>query len=130
MEPTDTFNILIVDDEMIVCVTLSAMMKHFGHTTEFVNDGESGKEIMMEKQYDAAFVDMRMPGLDGMKLLEWSRKKQLRLPIIIMTGHGAKKAYDEAIKAGAFAFIYKPFSLKEIKKVVKTIQKRPPPDEA
>ena len=124
MKPTDLLRILIVDDELIVRETLTAMVVHFGHAADGVSDGVSGKAMMMKNNYDAAFVDMRMPGLDGINLLKWSREAQLPLPIIIMTGHGDKDARNEAMQSGAFAFLNKPFSLKEVKQLIKEIQNR------
>ena len=99
-------------------------MDHLGHATEGVSDGLAGQATLKNKQYDAAFVDMRMPGIDGMNLLKWSRQEQLDLPIIIMTGHGDEDSRNEALQSGAFAFLNKPFSLKEIKQLVKAIKER------
>jgi DNA-binding NtrC family response regulator len=122
MKQTDKLKILVVDDEDIVRLTLAAMIDHMGHTVECVNDGLSGKQTLMKNKYDAAFVDMRMPGLDGMNLLKWSRQKRLGLPIIIMSGHGAEDSRDEALQSGACAFLAKPFSLVEIKGLIEKIQ--------
>ena len=122
MKPTDTLNILIVDDEEIVRRTLTSILNRLGHTTDCAQDGLSGKEVLKNKKYDAAFIDMRMPGIDGMSLLKWSRQEQLNLPIIIMTGHGDEKARDEALQSGAFVFLKKPFSILEIKRLIEKIQ--------
>jgi len=122
MKPAAPLNILIVDDEEIVRQTLTAMMGHLGHKTKCVNDGVTGKEALKGKNYDAAFLDLRMPGLDGMSLLKWSRRQQLGVPIIIMTGHGTKDSQAEALQSGAFAFLYKPFSLMKIKQLVEKVQ--------
>jgi DNA-binding NtrC family response regulator len=125
MKPIKPLQILIVDDEVVVRETLTSMFEHFGHTAEWVGNGIAGKEALMKTPYDAAFVDMRMPGLDGIHLLEWAVEAQeVDLPIIIMTGHGAKDAHDEAIASGAFAFLNKPFRLKEIKQIIERIQQR------
>jgi DNA-binding NtrC family response regulator len=122
MKQTDPLKILVVDDEEIVRLTLSAIFDHMGHTVECVNDGLAGKQTLNNNKYDAAFVDMRMPGLDGMSLLKWSRQKGLDLPIIIMSGHGAEDSRDEALQSGAFAFISKPFSLAGFKNLIEKIQ--------
>jgi DNA-binding NtrC family response regulator len=122
MKQTDTLKILVVDDEDIVRLTLAAMIDHIGHTAECVNDGLAGKQTLKNNKYDAAFVDMRMPGLDGMNLLKWSRQKRLGLPIIIMSGHGTEDSHNEALQSGAFAFISKPFSLVGIKGLIEKIQ--------
>jgi DNA-binding NtrC family response regulator len=70
---------------------------------------------------------MRMPGLDGMNLLKWSRQKRLGLPIVIMSGHGTEASRDEAMQSGAFAFLTKPFSLAGIKGLIEKIQESPRP---
>ena len=122
MSQTDTLKILVVDDEKIVRLTLSAIFDHMGHSAECANDGLAGKQSLQNNQYDAAFVDIRMPGLDGMNLLKWSRQKQLDLPIVIMSGHGAEDSRDEAMQSGAFAFLSKPFSMAEIRGLIEKIQ--------
>lgn len=114
---------LIVDDEAIVRETLTKILEHFGHMAHSVGDGIAGREALIETSYDAAFVDMRMPGLDGIHLLKWAHEFQLTLPIIIMSGHGGKDTCDEVMASGAFAFIDKPFRLKEIKQIITDIQK-------
>jgi len=70
---------------------------------------------------------MRMPGLDGMNLLKWSRQKRLGLPIVIMSGHGTEASRDEAMQSGAFAFLTKPFSLAGIKGLIEKIKESPRP---
>jgi DNA-binding NtrC family response regulator len=127
MKQTDSLKILVVDDEDIVRLTLTAMIDHMGHSAKCVNDGLAGKQTLNDNKYDAAFVDMRMPGLDGMNLLKWSRQKRLGLPIIIMSGHGAEASRDEALQSGAFAFLSKPFSLVGIKGLIEKIKESPRP---
>ena len=122
MKATGKLKILVVDDEEIVRLTLSAMIVHMGHTADCVNDGLEGQQALKNNKYDAALVDMRMPGLDGMNLLNWSRQKGLGLPIIIMSGHGAEDSRDKALQSGAFAFLSKPFSLAGIKDLIEKIQ--------
>jgi DNA-binding NtrC family response regulator len=122
MKQTGSLKILVVDDEDIVRLTLAAMIDRMGHTAKCVKDGFAGKQVLKNNKYDAAFVDMRMPGLDGMNLLKWSRQKRLGLPIIIMSGHGAEDSRDEALQSGAFAFLSKPFSLMRIKGLLEKVQ--------
>lgn len=122
MNALEPLQILIVDDELIVRKTLTAMIKHFGHNATCASDGIAGKTALMQSTYSAVFMDIRMPGLDGIHLLKWAVESQLTVPIIIMTGHGALDAYDEATHGGAFAFLKKPFSLKEIKQLIGDIQ--------
>jgi DNA-binding NtrC family response regulator len=127
MKQSDSLQILVVDDENIVRLTLAAMIDHMGHSAICVNDGLAGKQTMDSNEYDAAFVDMRMPGLDGMNLLKWSRQKRLALPIVIMSGHGTEASRVEAMQSGAFAFLTKPFSLAGIKDLIEKIKASPRP---
>ncbi len=124
MKPATTLRILIVDDEQIVCETLAAIMHHLGHTAEWIHDGLGGRQALQDKVYDAVFLDMKMPGLDGLSLLKWIREKKLGLPIIIMTGHGTEDSQREALENGAFAFLYKPFALAEIKLLLQRLSQR------
>lgn len=114
---------LVVDDEAIVRKTLTKMLEYCGHTAHSVGDGISGREALVKTSYDAAIVDIRMPGLDGIHLLRWAREYRLNLPIIIMSGHATQGTCDEAMASGAFAFIDKPFRLKVIKHIIAEIQK-------
>ena len=123
MPPEKPLNILIVDDEEIVRDTLTALIGLLGHAPECAADGLQGREILMKKKFDAAFVDIRMPGLDGISLLKWSKQACLDLPVIIMTGHGSEDAQREAIESGAFTFFNKPFSIMEIKETIIKIEK-------
>ena len=124
MNQMDSLNILIVDDEDVVRDTLTAIMTYLGHKPESAMDGLLGKDMMQQKKFSAAFVDLRMPGIDGMTLLKWARQTHPELPIIIMTGHGAEESRNDAMESGAYAFLTKPFSIKEIKQLVIGIQSR------
>ena len=124
MKQMDKLNILIVDDEDVVRDTLTAIMTYLGHRPESAMDGLIGKDMMQQKKFSAAFVDLRMPGIDGMTLLKWARQTHPELPIIIMTGHGAEESHNEAMKLGAYAFLTKPFSINKIKQLVIEIHSR------
>lgn len=118
MKSEASLKILIVDDEMVVRETLNAMVKHFGHATDCASDGLSAQEIMKENDYDVVFLDIRMPGLDGITLLKWCKEEEMSSQIIIMTGHGEEETREKALQYGAFAFLNKPFKLNEINQLI------------
>jgi DNA-binding NtrC family response regulator len=122
MKPEASLRILIVDDEMVVRETLTAMVKHFGHATDCASDGLSAQEIMKGNDYDVVFLDIRMPGLDGITLLQWCKEKDMTSQIIIMTGHGEEETREKALRYGAFAFLNKPFKLDEISQLINQLQ--------
>jgi len=122
MKPESSLKILIVDDETVVRDTLTAMMKHFGHATDCAPDGLCAQEIMQQNEYDVVFLDIRMPGLDGITLLKWCQEADLSSQVIIMTGHGEEKTREEALQYGAFAFLNKPFKLNEINELISQLK--------
>ena len=68
--------------------------------------------------YDVALVDIRMPGLNGMDFLRRSKEIRPDMPVIIITGHGSDNTRKEALAAGAFGFLQKPFRFSDIRELM------------
>ena len=113
--------ILVVDDEEIVRYTLSIMLNRLGHQVKEAEDGTAGMQALNDCRFDIAFVDVRMPGIDGMTFLNRSQAICPDIPIILMSGHGSHETREAALAAGAFGFIYKPFGLIDIQKLISQI---------
>ncbi len=122
MNPNNPLKILLVDDEEIVRITLQKFIERLGHATECAEEGLSGLRAAKTTKYDAALVDLRMPGIDGIGFLRQTRKNTPELPIVIMSGHGSDETREEAMQAGAFAFLTKPFRFDEIKSLMEQIR--------
>lgn len=110
-----------MDDEEIVRYTMLAILKRLGHRAEGAEDGLSGLRSIESGNYDAAFVDVRMPGLDGIDLLCRAKALKPQIPIIVMSGHGFDDTRNEAMQKGAFAFMQKPLRMKDIQEMMKKI---------
>ncbi len=121
MDQTRALKILIVDDEEIVRYTLGEFIQMFGHSPDHMEDGLSGLKAMQNTSYDMAFFDIRMPGMNGVQLLQQALLIQPQLPIVVMSGHGDAETRLEAMQAGAFSFLHKPFRLKEIKDIIERV---------
>lgn len=121
MEPTRALNILIVDDEEIVRYTLGEILQMIGHSPDHAEDGLDGLRAIQDTPYDAAFIDIRMPGIGGIDLLQQALAIQPHLSIIVMSGHGDTETRREAMQAGAFSFLYKPFRLKEVIDIIERV---------
>jgi two-component system, NtrC family, C4-dicarboxylate transport response regulator DctD len=118
---TRTLKILIVDDEEIVRYTLGEFLKMKGHSPDHEEDGMAGFRAIQNTAYDVAFVDIRMPGMGGIQLLRQALAIQPHLSIIVMSGHGDTETRQEALQAGAFSFLYKPFRLKDVIDVIESV---------
>ena len=117
-----SLTVLVVDDEEIVRHTLKALLNHQGYQVDCAEDGNSGLRALEDGRYDVVFVDLRMPGLDGMGFLSQSKEIQPHIPVIIVTGHGSDKTREEALAAGAFGFLHKPFRFSDIRELVDRIK--------
>jgi DNA-binding NtrC family response regulator len=113
--------LLVVDDEEIVRYPLLAILKRLGHHAEGEQDGLAGLHSIEKGDYDAVFVDVRMPGLNGIDLL--CRAKELRpeIRIVMMSGGGFDDTRKEAMQKGAFAFVQKPLRIADLQELTKKI---------
>lgn len=115
MNPT----IMIVDDEESVRDFLQEVMEDAGYTVITAPDGGTAFKIMETTIPATVLLDIRMPEIDGLKVLNRLRKKQLQTPVILMTAFGTTDLAIQAMKEGAFDYIIKPFNLDELLLTVK-----------
>ena len=113
--------LLIVDDEADMLRLLSrAIRADINCDVETVSNAAQALDIFRRSDFDLALVDIRMPGMDGIQLLEQLRKLDPGLTIIMMTAYGAIEVAVESIKKGAYDFITKPFEQNDLIRLLKT----------
>jgi DNA-binding NtrC family response regulator len=113
-----TRRILIVDDEPSIRKVLAAHLRRFGHETETADDGAQAIAKLQEEPFHLVVTDLKMPNVDGMALLRWIHQNQPGLPVILITAFGTVETAVEAIKAGAFDYVTKPFDRDELQNVI------------
>ena len=101
--------ILIVDDEKNYPPILSAVLEDEGYETLTANSGQEALQILDHSDVDLVLTDMKMPGMDGIGLLEKIKMRDPDLPVIMMTAHGTVDKAVEAMQKGAYSYILKPF---------------------
>ncbi|ACV67845.1 sigma-54-dependent transcriptional regulator [Desulfohalobium retbaense] len=106
--------ILVVDDELDIRVSLSGILEDEGHTVMEADSGEAGLTAMAGKEIDLVFLDIWLPGMDGLAVLERLRQEWPDIPVIMISGHGTIETAVSAIKNGAHDFIEKPLSLEKV----------------
>ncbi len=112
--------ILIIDDEAIALSNLSHVLERAGYGVTACKDGAAGLEALANTGYDLVLTDLKMPGVDGMEVLRVARENYPDVPVIMITGHATLDSAVEAMKAGAFHYLAKPFRLAEAREVVKS----------
>ena len=109
-------NVLVVDDEPIVCHSLRRILNTQSCSVEEAFDSDIAEQKLKNKKYDLIFLDLKMPGKDGMDVLLSMKTNYPGTPVIMITGYGSIDKAIEATKLGAFQFIPKPFTPEELRK--------------
>lgn len=103
-------SILIVDDEPVVIKSCERVLKEEGYDVQSAMSGYEAIELMERNAYDLVFVDIKMPEMDGITLIEWIRKSKPDMEIGVITGYPSKETFEEAVKLGCFEYMPKPFT--------------------
>jgi DNA-binding NtrC family response regulator len=100
--------ILVVDDDADIRKTLAEILGYDGHVVEVARDGLEAQRLIEKVVFDIVLCDVRMPGKDGMELLDWAKKTRPDVEFIMLSGHATIDMAVEATKKGAFDFLEKP----------------------
>lgn len=111
---TTMAHILIIDDERSIRSTMKDILEFENHTVTLAEDGAQALEAVGREAFDLIFSDIKMPGMDGMELLDALLARGVEAPIVMISGHGTIETAVEALKKGAFDFIEKPIDLNRL----------------
>lgn len=100
--------VLLVDDEEAYVKTLAERMEMRDVGSRVALSGEEALQMLEDDPPDVMVLDLRMPGIDGMEVLERVKKKHPQIEVIILTGHGSDREEKEARRLGAFEYLQKP----------------------
>ncbi len=110
--------ILIVDDEVPAVENLAHVCRKAGHQVTTRNSGAGALDALEKERFELVLTDLRMEKVDGMAVLRRARELDPDVAVILITGHAALDSAIEAMKAGAFHYIAKPYRLDEVREVV------------
>ena len=116
--------ILIVDDQINTCKSLQAILKKSGYHSDYTQSAEEALRRIQDAHYDIVISDIRIPGMDGMALLEELKKIQPSLVVIMITGYATIKSAVEAIQKGAYDYLPKPFTPDEVRVIIERAVER------
>ncbi len=106
--------ILVIDDEKSIRNTLQEVLEYESHKVDQATNGSEGIEMFDKGEYDVVLCDIKMPGVDGIEVLDKLHELDRDIPIIMISGHGNIDTAVEAIKKGAYDFIEKPLDLNRL----------------
>jgi len=109
--------ILLVDDEVSILEALRGILEDEGYHCTLCPTATEALELLGvegEDYFSAVLLDIWMPGMDGLELLDWLKENGFKLPVVMMSGHGTIETAVKATKKGAYDFIEKPLSLEKV----------------
>lgn len=119
-----TMNILIVEDDQKIANFISKGLKQEGFNVEHVADGELGLDYGLSYPFDIAIVDVMLPKMDGLTLVEKLRKNNRDFPIIILSAKNTVDDRVKGLKGGADDYLVKPFAFSELLARIQVLLKR------
>jgi two-component system response regulator HydG len=105
---------LLIDDDPAIRQALAVELGHAGHEVTLAEDGQCGLEALVQGEFDAVLLDMRLPDRDGLDVLRDIARRAPDLAVVILTAHGDIPTAVESIRRGAFDYLSKPASLTEL----------------
>ena len=105
---------LIVEDEMLLAAQVDVYLRDNDFVVDVAADGEEGLHYAREYSYDVAIVDLGLPKLDGMRLVETLRREKIATPVLILTARSDWQDKVKGLEAGADDYLAKPFHMEEL----------------
>lgn len=106
--------LLLIEDDLKIAGFVSKGLKEAGFLVEHAGDGKSGLQLALDSAYDVAVIDIMLPGVDGLTIIDELRQRRIKLPVIILS---AKRSVDERVRglqAGGDDYLTKPFAFSEL----------------
>lgn len=110
--------ILVIDDEDVICKGCTQALSKDGFEVDYAQNGFIGLAKLHDKDYDIVLIDLMMPQIQGLNVLEAIQKYDPKIVNIIITGYATEQVIQEALEKGAYDYLAKPFSLEELRNVV------------
>ncbi|HJU03828.1 MAG TPA: sigma-54 dependent transcriptional regulator [Nitrospiraceae bacterium] len=116
-------SVLIIDDEPLIRLSMTDALKAVGYDVRAAATGQEGLEVLTDGIFDIVITDLRLPGSNGLDLLQVCKQRSPLTEVLLITAHGSVETAVEAMKRGAYDFIMKPFSMEELLLIVERVSK-------
>jgi DNA-binding response OmpR family regulator len=117
--------IMIVDDDRDICEVLTHRLEAMGYEIIVANDGKTALALLglevLRSPVAGLFLDVQMPGMDGVQVLLELRVQHPNVPVVMMSANPDRRVLEEAVKAGASQYLIKPFDMEELARLCQDI---------
>ena len=117
----DRFKIMVVDDDPAMLFSVTDILDDAGYEVCGVEDGYQAVERAAREDFALVFMDISMPGIDGVEAYRKLKKVSPRTVVIMMTGFSVDTLVEQALKEGAYTVLYKPLDIKVLMQAVKSV---------
>ena len=116
--------ILIVEDDAALASFIRKGLEAEHHAVDTANDGEQGRAMALEFDYDLVVLDLNLPGVDGLSILKSVRQRKTSMPVMILTARGRVEDRVQCLDTGADDYLVKPFSFLELSARARALLRR------
>lgn len=116
--------LLLVEDDLKIASFIVKGMKAEGYAVDHAKDGQEGLHMAVTEPYDAAIIDIMLPKLDGLSVIESMRKEKVNTPVIILSARGSVEDRVQGLQAGGDDYLPKPFAFSELLARVQALIRR------
>jgi len=113
-------NVLVVDDLRSIRLTLSGILEDEGYNVVMAENGYQAIEAAKQTPFDLVFMDIKMPGINGVQTFRELKKVNPQAAVIMMTAYSVEDLVKEALEEGAYAVVYKPFDIEKIVSIIES----------
>lgn len=106
--PSGVGRILVIDDEELLRHTLVRVLRRAGYDVVMAGEGHEALRLLAENGFDLVYLDIRLPGMDGLQILKGIRENEGKMPVVLLTAYGSLQTALEALRLGATDYLLKP----------------------
>ncbi len=123
-ETTKPYRILVIDDEAVVCLSCARILAIDGYQVECRQKPEEGLQAALSGEYDVVLLDLVMPDVTGLQILEQMKSAGVASEVVIITGYSTVQTAVDAMKLGAADYVSKPFTPDELRLIIQKVLER------
>ena len=116
----EKINVLVVDDLKSSRLTLGGILEDEGHNVVLAENGYQAIEAAKQVPFDLVFMDIKMPGINGVQTFREVKKTNPNAAVIMMTAYSVEDLVREALEEGAYAVVYKPFDMEHVVSIIES----------
>jgi DNA-binding response OmpR family regulator len=122
----DVMRVLVVEDEPGIAQFVCQGLREASYAVDLASDGAEGLDYALAAEYDAIVLDILLPRIDGLQLLEQLRSQQIKAPVLLLTALDTVENRVKGLNAGADDYLIKPFAFSELLARIRALLRRPP----